>query len=165
MDTDLISFEAMIAAQQSAKWAYWAMFGTWFAGIATFFAVLVALFNASAWKNQLIVKEEQLWATALMQYISCLDKCPDIITSDERMQYSTELSKLDGTYDLLLTQFASLKIALMVSKTGTNKFETKYKDKFNNFMPFHYSYICGSMERDVLLDVLPELTKGLIEFK
>ncbi|WP_340617483.1 hypothetical protein [Xenorhabdus entomophaga] len=150
MDTNLIACLTMI--------------GTWFAGIATFLAVLVALFNASAWKNQLIVQEEQQWSAVLMQYISCLDKCPDIATSNERVRYSTELNNLERAYNLLLTQFSSLKIALMVSKVGTKKFETEYRDNFNDFMPFHYSYIHGEMEKHALFDALSELTKNLLKF-
>jgi len=54
MDTDLIAFESLIAAQQTmiaaqetAKWTYWMMFATWFAGGATLSAVLVSLYIAN----------------------------------------------------------------------------------------------------------------------
>ncbi|ECP4654213.1 hypothetical protein MQ524_002500 [Salmonella enterica] len=39
MDTNLIAFETLKAAQETAKWTYWMMFATWFAGAATFSAV------------------------------------------------------------------------------------------------------------------------------
>ncbi|HGN0867324.1 TPA: hypothetical protein ACKROV_000533 [Providencia alcalifaciens] len=43
MDFDLISFESMIAAKNAANWAFGAMIGTWFSGIATLAAVLFSL--------------------------------------------------------------------------------------------------------------------------
>ncbi|EKN3986079.1 hypothetical protein ACS90Y_001640 [Yersinia enterocolitica] len=47
MDTDLIAFESMLAAQETAKWTYWMMFATWFAGFATLSAVVVSLYLAN----------------------------------------------------------------------------------------------------------------------
>lgn len=47
MDTDLIAFETLIAAQETAKWTYWMMFATWFAGAATFSAVVLTLYIAN----------------------------------------------------------------------------------------------------------------------
>ena len=44
MDTDFIAFETLIAAQETAKWTYWMMFATWFAGAATFSAVILTLY-------------------------------------------------------------------------------------------------------------------------
>lgn len=43
MNTDYFSYETLIAARDSAYWAKLSMYGTWFAGAATFAAVLVAL--------------------------------------------------------------------------------------------------------------------------
>lgn len=43
MDADIIAFESLQAAKDAAHWAFLAMVGTWFAGIATFAAVLVSL--------------------------------------------------------------------------------------------------------------------------
>lgn len=47
MDADLISFETMIATQETAKWTFWMMFATWFAGAATFMAVITSLYIAN----------------------------------------------------------------------------------------------------------------------
>ncbi|HBH7067987.1 hypothetical protein [Enterobacter bugandensis] len=47
MDSDLISYEALIAAQETAKWTYKMMFATWFAGGATLAAVIVTLYLAN----------------------------------------------------------------------------------------------------------------------
>jgi len=43
MNADYISYETLVAARESAHWAELSMYGTWFAGFATFAAVLVAL--------------------------------------------------------------------------------------------------------------------------
>ncbi|CFR18206.1 hypothetical protein [Yersinia frederiksenii] len=43
MDADLVSFESMIAAQETAKWTYWIMWATCFSGVATFSAVVLSL--------------------------------------------------------------------------------------------------------------------------
>ncbi|MEJ5176947.1 hypothetical protein [Erwinia sp. MYb416] len=47
MDADIISYESMVSTQEAAKWAFWAMIGTWFSGFATFIAVLGTLFLAN----------------------------------------------------------------------------------------------------------------------
>lgn len=47
MDTDFIAFETLKAAQETAKWTYWMMFATWFAGAATFAAVVLTLYIAN----------------------------------------------------------------------------------------------------------------------
>lgn len=43
MDEKVMALAALKAAKDAADWAFWSMIGTWFAGIATFFAVCVSL--------------------------------------------------------------------------------------------------------------------------
>ncbi|POU72588.1 hypothetical protein C3387_14170 [Leclercia sp. LSNIH6] len=43
MDANYIAYEALTASREAADWAFWSMVGTWFAGVATFFAVCVSL--------------------------------------------------------------------------------------------------------------------------
>lgn len=47
MNDNFISYETMIATQDTAKWTYWMMFATWFAGAATFMAVITSLYIAN----------------------------------------------------------------------------------------------------------------------
>lgn len=54
MDSDLIAFEtlltardALLAAQETARWTFWTMVATWVAGIATLAAVIVSLYLAN----------------------------------------------------------------------------------------------------------------------
>ncbi|WP_410743094.1 hypothetical protein [Citrobacter freundii] len=44
MDANYISYESLLAARDSAQWAFWSMIGTWFSGIATFMAVCLTLY-------------------------------------------------------------------------------------------------------------------------
>ncbi|WP_455648524.1 hypothetical protein [Kluyvera sp.] len=46
MVTDYIAYESMVAARETAKWTFWIMWATWFAGAATFSAVVVSLWLA-----------------------------------------------------------------------------------------------------------------------
>lgn len=46
MVSDYISYESMVAARETAKWTFWIMWATWFAGAATFSAVVVSLWLA-----------------------------------------------------------------------------------------------------------------------
>lgn len=46
MNSDYISYEALLAARQSAYWAKLAMLGTWFSGVATLLAVMTSLYIA-----------------------------------------------------------------------------------------------------------------------
>ncbi|AUH00871.1 hypothetical protein CWC46_14275 [Prodigiosinella confusarubida] len=54
MDTDIISYESMLAAEETAKWTYWIMVATGFTGVATFMAVLTSLYLASRKPKALI---------------------------------------------------------------------------------------------------------------
>lgn len=54
MDSDWISFEslltardALLAAQETARWTYWIMIATWVAGISTTLAVITSLYLAN----------------------------------------------------------------------------------------------------------------------
>ena len=47
MDANQIAYESLIAARESAQWAYWAMLGSWASGVATFLAVVVSLYLAN----------------------------------------------------------------------------------------------------------------------
>lgn len=54
MDSDLIAFEtllsardALLAAQETARWTFWIMVATWVAGISTTAAVVVSLYLAN----------------------------------------------------------------------------------------------------------------------
>ncbi|EPJ7319059.1 hypothetical protein R4R82_001146 [Enterobacter asburiae] len=61
MDANSISYESMIAAKEAATWAFWSMIGTWFAGIATFMAVLVSLYLANG-KTRPRLKADVSWS-------------------------------------------------------------------------------------------------------
>ncbi|WP_431651376.1 hypothetical protein [Enterobacter roggenkampii] len=61
MDANSISYESMIAAKEAATWALWSMIGTWFAGIATFMAVLVSLYLANG-KTRPRLKADVSWS-------------------------------------------------------------------------------------------------------
>ena len=43
MDANYIAYQTLVANRDAADWAFWSMVGTWFAGVATFLAVLIAL--------------------------------------------------------------------------------------------------------------------------
>lgn len=47
MDANYIAYETLVATRATANWAFWSMIGTWFAGLATFSAVLVSLYIAN----------------------------------------------------------------------------------------------------------------------
>lgn len=44
MSDNEIAIQALMAAKESANWAFWSMIGTWFSGIATFMAVCLTLY-------------------------------------------------------------------------------------------------------------------------
>ena len=46
MTDNEIAIQALVAAKESASWAFWSMLGAWFSGVATFAAVLASLFIA-----------------------------------------------------------------------------------------------------------------------
>lgn len=68
MDNDLISFEAMLAAKESAEWAFWGVViaaGSLFVTLLTFYVAVRAL---NSWKSQEIVKERKAFIVSVMKF-------------------------------------------------------------------------------------------------
>ncbi|MCU3440537.1 MULTISPECIES: hypothetical protein [Enterobacter cloacae complex] len=54
MDEKVMAIATLNAARDAADWAFWSMIGTWFAGVATFLAVLTSLYIAFRDKKSFI---------------------------------------------------------------------------------------------------------------
>lgn len=60
MDDKSIAFQSLVAAQNAADWAFWAMIGTWFSGAATLSAVVLSLYLANR-KSKPHVRASASW--------------------------------------------------------------------------------------------------------
>ncbi|WP_440531012.1 hypothetical protein [Serratia marcescens] len=59
MDADLISYESMLTAQESAKWAFWGMVATWGSLVVSALTLMLAYRALTSWKEQEKLKVKQ----------------------------------------------------------------------------------------------------------
>ncbi|MEX0445353.1 hypothetical protein [Xenorhabdus sp. SGI246] len=136
--------------------SFWAMIGTWFAGLATFFATMVALYNASIWKKQIIESEKTQIITTLSKYLMNLE---DIKDKEENDSTWTQLKE---NYDLLIPQFLSLKTALLLRKKASNVVN-KYNEYTQCFKFNHESYMDESTSVENQIKVTTELMGNILK--
>lgn len=68
MDADFISFEAMLAAKDSAQWAYWGMWIALFSAITTFFAMVIGGITIFSWRKQEALKDKKAFVLSVLKF-------------------------------------------------------------------------------------------------
>ncbi|HEJ7150540.1 TPA: hypothetical protein SMI21_001874 [Serratia marcescens] len=99
MDADLISYESMLAARDSASWAFWGMIASFCSVIATLFTAYVALKTINSWKIQLRAQELKDFSLAAYGLQKAISNGPDIEKGKELND--SEFTEMMLTYDAL----------------------------------------------------------------
>lgn len=90
MDADLISFESMLAARDSASWAFWGMVATWSSLVVSVLTLALAYRALTSWKKQEELKVKQDFKASLFQLRSLLRYMPDRI-EEYKLQQGREI--------------------------------------------------------------------------
>ncbi|HHQ6553833.1 TPA: hypothetical protein ACSTJZ_005441 [Serratia fonticola] len=146
MDADTISFEAMLAAKESASWAFWAMCGTWFSGLVTLFAACVALKAMGAWKLQERRAEGKSLKTALINYRNLSFILPNRIDPSNPDAFRDAAFASQGA----MNQVWSIVTIMEIDLSGGNKIGSKYLELYE----VHSEYMCGKAEHEKVMKVL-----------
>lgn len=91
MDADLISYESMLIARDSANWAYWSMVAAFCSAGATLLAAIIALLTINGWKRQARSQEVKNFIMAVYNFHSSMIYAPDLEPGKELSNYEYEI--------------------------------------------------------------------------
>ncbi|EMF02951.1 hypothetical protein [Serratia marcescens] len=77
MDADLISYESMLTARDSANWAYWSMIAAFCSAGATLLAAIIALLTVNVWRRQSRAQELKNFSLAVYNYHNSIIRAPN----------------------------------------------------------------------------------------
>ncbi|MGP2608391.1 hypothetical protein ACTVMZ_23485, partial [Serratia ureilytica] len=111
MDADLISYESMLIARDSANWAYWSMIAAYGSAIVSLLTFVLAFFALNAWKQQEKLKVKKEFKTSLIRLKHLLLYMPDKIDSLKLRQGLRIISQRQASYLVNLSpmEFEQLK--------------------------------------------------------
>ncbi|MEK9498213.1 hypothetical protein V2H77_17425 [Photorhabdus sp. P32] len=175
MDTDLISYEAMIAAQDSARWAFYAMLGTWFSGLITLCAVIYAKKALTTWKKQEKVKVKMDFKKALIQVIDSIIYMPDwfdmskasfgkkILTAGEAERSKhLDAIELSNQFDVLTRSMTNAHGCWIYCEHFFDG--TEVVKEWENVIALVDNYIKGNAKQDDVIDALDSLSSKRFVF-
>ncbi|HGM5416863.1 TPA: hypothetical protein ACKP1J_001212 [Serratia liquefaciens] len=100
MDTDLISYESMLAARDSASWAFWGMVATWSSLVVSVLTLVLAYLALTSWKKQEELKVKQNFKESLFQLRSLLLSMPERIEVYKLSQGRQLLTNPDAIFQI-----------------------------------------------------------------
>lgn len=68
MDANYISYESLLAARDSAQWAYWSMWIALASSIFTSLALVVGWMSIVSWRRQEMLKDRKAFARLVLKY-------------------------------------------------------------------------------------------------
>ncbi|MGM0512976.1 MAG: hypothetical protein ACQER3_09860 [Pseudomonadota bacterium] len=146
MDADTISYEAMLAAKESAHWAYVAMWATWFSGLTTLIAAIVALRAMNVWKKQERRSEKKALKTALINYRNLALTLPPRIEPQNPDAYREAAFASQNS----INQIWSIVTLMEIDLTGTDELARKFLE----LNDVHGKYLRGEVEHKQVMSVL-----------
>ncbi|EPX2177598.1 hypothetical protein ACWXZN_004794 [Serratia marcescens] len=78
MDTDLINYETMLAAKDSAQWAWWTMAATIFSVFISLATLGMAYIALDSWREQERLKLKMEFKRTVLELSYSLDSMPDV---------------------------------------------------------------------------------------
>lgn len=150
MDADLISYESMLAARDSANWAFWGMVAAFISAAATACAVGVAVRAISGWKKQETAQEIKNINLSLFRFqmqvqLSRYEFNPKNKDLEEAKEAMSLLKGLDSVYECTIT---------MHNKELQNQSSELYSELVDIFNDF----VNGKINRE-------EITKRLVAIR
>lgn len=84
MDADLIAYESMLAARESAQWAYWGLWISFSAALATFLATAAGVAVLFSWRSQEAFKDKKTFVFSVLKFQQTIGLGPETydLTSD-----------------------------------------------------------------------------------
>lgn len=150
MDADLIAYESMLAAKESAQWAYCGLWISFSAALATFLATAAGVIVLFSWRRQEALKDKKAFLFSVLKFQQTIGLGPKIyeLTSDP-VPDTHPFSKL--TYALLQVY----ENALTMTRREDRE---KAKEVYLQLNEIYESLHQGKTESDSALMVLFQIT-------
>lgn len=149
MDADLISYESMLAARDSANWAFWGMVASFCSVFATLFAAAVALKTISSWKYQARSQELKNFSLAVYNFQLSVIRGPEVEKGKQLNQ--DELEQIMHTYDALGAVYAA---TIMTHDTAIR---AQTSTIFAKLAEIQEEYSEGKMSRNAAVDKIVKI--------
>ncbi|CAI2449111.1 Uncharacterised protein [Serratia liquefaciens] len=151
MDADLISYESMLAARDSANWAFWGMVAAFCSTGVTLFAAIVAYRAISVWKLQDKAVEIKKLKLSVFRFQMKITFSRNMFASSNKPQHQVDeafsiLKSLDEVYEGTLT---------FHNKVLRNQASEIY----NEISLLVYDYLQGKINNQIIIDRIVEIRK------
>lgn len=114
MDADLISYESMLIARDSANWAYWSMIAAFCSAGATLVASIIALLTINSWKRQSRAQELKNFSLAVYNYHNSMIRAPNPHPSEHPNELEQQI--LNHTFNSLSSVYETT-LMIHIAKT------------------------------------------------
>ncbi|MFS7191025.1 hypothetical protein AB6864_00805 [Serratia proteamaculans] len=149
MDADLIAYESMLAARDSADWAFWSMIASFCSVFTTLFAAWVALKTINSWKTQSRSQELKNFSLAVYNLQVSVIEGPEI---EKGKQLSLDdLKQVDISYGAL----GAVYVASIMTHDTSIRAQTSVI--YSKLADIHKEYTEGLTPRNETIDKIVKI--------
>ncbi|MGE6468008.1 hypothetical protein [Serratia proteamaculans] len=149
MDADLISYESMLIARDSANWVFWGMIAAFCSAGATLLAAIIAFLTINSWRRQARAQDVRNFILAAYNFHNAIIWAPEL-------QAEKELEGLD--YELYMQTCKTLSSVyeanLMIQSA---KVRGKTATLFSQLSDVHVKYRKYELTRDEAVKKILEI--------
>lgn len=151
MNSDIVAYEAMLAAKDAAEWALWGVIAAFVSAGVTAFATVVALLAIGEWKNQVKLQEVNQLKVSIFRYQVRVGVARErfergIIDKELSLEKRDVLIFLDDVYTNTFT---------MHNKKRRNQASSIYCE----LAEIHTDFINGIIDRESAVDKIVAIRK------
>lgn len=158
MEMDPIAAGSMVAAFESARWAFWSVIVSAGAAFISLITAVVALFALRTWKDEAIETAKREWKKSIINLTMRLSSAFETITPQKSSIYLEYHRKdLHVCIDASVACWSSLLVALEQSPRLRRKILNKYAKPYMEFIKLFDSYEDGNTTRDKILIKVQEM--------
>jgi len=164
MDTDIISFETLLATQDSARWVMWGAIATGIAALGSIVTMVCAIGALNTWKSQEKTKIRSEFKRSLLALDYAIHTMPDSWDSNlaHMLQLRATYSGLSAEDHQIIASFLEVKkcwhnsISAWVMCEGLLK-KTPLTKKWSELSGIYLKFIKGEADKLSVLEKLAEM--------
>lgn len=151
MDADLIAYESMLAARESAQWAYLGLWISFSAAVATFLATAAGVAVVFGWRNQEAFKDKKAFVFSVLKLQQTIGLGPNT--------YQLTFEPVPETHPFSKLTFTLHQVYENTLTMAKKKDRVKAKQIYLLLNDVYESLCKGKMDREGALDRILRITK------
>ena len=152
MDADLIAYEAMLAARESANWAYLGLWISLSAAVSTFLATAAGVVVVFGWRNQEAFRDKKAFVISVLKLQQTIGLGPN--------KYQLTSEPIPETHPFSKLTFTLHQVYENVVTMTKKKDRAKAKQIYLQLSEVYESLSKGEVDREIALRVLFEIKVG-----